>query len=244
MDTARLGRENWRTLIPQGEDVLESVSLIHDQFIALYLHHAHHQIKHFDLNGNLLGEITLPTLGSLLMLTGERQDDELFYTFNSFVVPPTVYRYDFARDVSDVFWSPSIRFDPSPYETRQVFVTSQDGTRVPLFLVHRQGLANDGSRPTLLYGYGGFNIPRGFCHQPPGLVRNGRRCWRWPTCAAAVSTAKWHQAGMFERKQNVFDDFIACAEFDCRQDHLDAQARHPRRLERRLAGGRVPDAAS
>ncbi len=215
IDTTRLGRENWRTLIPQGEDVLESVSLIHDQFIALYLHHAHHQIKRFDLNGNLLGEITLPTLGSLLMLTGERKDDELFYTFNSFVVPPTVYRYDFARDASDVFWSPSIRFDSSPYETRQVFVTRQDGTRVPLFLVHRQGLANDGNHPTLLYGYGGFNISL----MPAFAI--SRLAWLEMGGVLAVANLRgggeygeeWHQAGTFERKQNVFDDFIACAEY-------------------------------
>jgi prolyl oligopeptidase len=167
------------------------------------------------LNGNLLGEITLPTLGSLLMLTGERQDDELFYTFNSFVVPPTVYRYDFARDASDVFWSPSIRFDSSPYETRQVFVTRQDGTRVPLFLVHRQGLAHDGRHPTLLYGYGGFNISL----MPAFAI--GRLVWLEMGGVLAVANLRgggeygeeWHQAGMFERKQNVFDDFIACAEY-------------------------------
>lgn len=215
IDSANPSRENWRTFIPQSVDVLESVSLVHDQFIALYLHDAHHKIERFDLTGHPLGEITLPTLGSLLMLTGERKDDELFYTFNSFVVPPQVYHYDFTSDTSEVFWSPALRFDPSPYETHQAFVTSQDGTRVPLFLVHRQGLVKDGSHPTLLYGYGGFNISL-----TPGFAIS-RLTWLEIGGVLAVANLRgggeygeeWHQAGMFERKQNVFDDFIACAEY-------------------------------
>jgi prolyl oligopeptidase len=195
--------------------VLESVSLVHDQFIALTLRDAHHQIKRFDLQGNFLGEIPLPAPGSILMLTGEREDDELFYTFNSFVTPATVYRHDFSRDASAVFWTPSIRFDSSPYETRQVFVASKDGARVPMFLIHRKGLTHDGGHPTLLYGYGGFNISL----TPSFAV--SRLVWLEMGGVLAVANLRgggeygeeWHQAGMLDRKQNVFDDFIACAEY-------------------------------
>ena len=215
IDTSRPARNNWRTLIQQSNDVLESVRLIHNQFIGIYLHHAYHQVKRFDLSGNRLGDIPLPTLGSLLMLTGEREDDELFFTFNSFVYPATVYRYDFQLDASQVFWSPSIRFDPSPYETQQVFVTCQDGTRVPLFLVYRKGLVQDGNNPTLLYGYGGFNISL----TPSFAV--SRLVWLEMGGVLAVANLRgggeygeeWHKAGMLDRKQNVFDDFIACAEY-------------------------------
>jgi prolyl oligopeptidase len=215
IDTTRPTRDNWKTLVPQSDDVLESVRLIHDQFIGVYLHDAHHQVKRFDLRGKLLGEIPLPTLGSLLMLTGEREDDELFFTFNSFVYPATVYRYDFQPDASQVLWSPSIHFDPSLYETRQVFVTSKDGTRVPMFLIHRKGLVRDGNNPTLLSGYGGFNIPL----MPNFAV--SRLVWLEMDGVLAVANLRgggeygeeWHQAGMLDRKQNVFDDFIACAEY-------------------------------
>ncbi|MBN1877858.1 MAG: S9 family peptidase, partial [Anaerolineae bacterium] len=158
IDVANPARENRRTVIPETEDALESVTLVHDEFVASYLHDAHHQLKCFALDGTFLGEIALPTLGSLLSLHGHREDDELFYSFNSFLYPPTVYRYDFRQGESEKLTAPEIDFDASTYETEQVFVTSKDGTRIPMFLVHRRDWEQDGQNPTLLYGYGGFNI--------------------------------------------------------------------------------------
>jgi prolyl oligopeptidase len=215
IDTTRPARANWQTLIPQHDDVLESIDLIHDQFIVRYQHDAYHRLQRFALNGTPLGEIALPTLGSVLSLTGQREDDELFFTFESFIHPPTIYRYDFQHDACAVFWSPSLRFDAAPYETRQVFVTSSDGTRVPMFLIHRKGLSPDGRHPTLLYGYGGFNISLTPWFAVSALV------WLEMGGVWAVANLRgggeygeeWHQAGMLQHKQNVFDDFIACAEY-------------------------------
>lgn len=221
VDVDNPDRQNWITLIPESSDRLESIKLVHDEFISVYLHDAYHQLKRFDLAGEPAGEIELPTLGSLvslngiLSLHGERQDDELFYAFHSFVFPPTVYRFDFDRGESELLFSPQIRCDFSLYETHQVFVDSKDGARVPLFLVHRRGLEKDGDNPVLLYGYGGFNISLTPMFAASRLV--------WLEMGGVLAYAnlrgggeygeEWHQAGMIHNKQNVFADFIACAEY-------------------------------
>jgi len=215
IDTASPSRENWRTLIPESDDVLESVKMVHDQFVALYLHDAYHRIRRFDLSGAPLGEIALPTLGSLLGINGRRKHDEMFFTFHSFVYPATPYRYDFQTGESQPLSAPAIDFDAQPYETRQVFVTSTDGTRVPMFLIHRRDLVKDGRNPTLLWGYGGFNISL----TPSFAV--SRLIWLELGGVLAVANLRgggeygeeWHKAGSLHNKQNVFDDFIACAEY-------------------------------
>ncbi len=204
----------WRTLIPEGDDVLESVHLVHDEFVALTLHDAHHRLSRVALDGTPLGEIELPGLGALLGLSGRREDDELFYTFSSFTYPPTVYRYDFERGASEVSWAAEVDFDPERYVTEQIFVTSKDGTRVPMFIVHRRGWRRDGQNPTLLYGYGGFNIA-----VKPSFAAS-RIVWLEMGGVLAVANLRgggeygetWHLAGTVHAKQNVFDDFIACAE--------------------------------
>lgn len=219
VDVARPERDQWVTLLPESADVLEAVKLVNDQFVALYLHDAYHQIRLFALDGAPLGEIALPTLGSAStvygpMINGSRADDELFYAFHSFAHPLTIFRYDFAARASQAIFTPPINFDFSPYETRQGFVTSKDGTRLPVFLVHRKGMAHDGNNPTLLYGYGGFNIPI----TPAFAI--GRLVWLELGGVYAVANLRgggeygeaWHQAGSLLNKQNVFDDFIACAE--------------------------------
>jgi prolyl oligopeptidase len=215
IDTAQAARTHWQPLIPQHDDVLENVDLIHDQFIVRYQHDAHHRLQRFALDGTPLGEIPLPMLGAVLSLTGQREDDELFFTFESFVHPPTVYRYDFLRDTSAVSWSPTVRFDATRYETRQVFATSRDGTHVPMFLVHRTGLVPDGHNPTMLYGYGGFSISLTpwFAVSPLVWLEMGG-VWAMANLRGGGEYGEeWHQAGMLQHKQNVFDDFIACAEY-------------------------------
>ena len=214
-------RDGWRTLVPQAEDVLESLAMVHDEFVALYLHDAHHRLARFDLAGSPLGEIQLPTLGSIpsngsfLNLTGRREDDELFYGFWSFLYPVTIYRYDFEAEASEQVFSPPLDFAAGPYVTRQVFVTSGDGTQVPMFLTHRRDLALDGQNPTLLVGYGGFNISLVPSFAVSRLI--------WLERGGVLASANlrgggeygesWHQAGMLHNKQNVFDDAIACAEY-------------------------------
>jgi prolyl oligopeptidase len=214
IDTANPGKEAWRTLVPQSDDALENAVMIHNEFILLYVHNASHCLRRFTIKGNYIGEITLPGLGSLIEPpSGERSDKELFFTFQSFVKPPTVFRFDFENEMLEVIWSPSIPFDFTPYLTRQVFVTSIDGTQVPLFLVHRQDISFDGDNPTILYGYGGFRIS----NLPVFSI--SRLAWFEKGGVLAFSCLRgggeygedWHRAGMLHNKQNVFDDFISCA---------------------------------
>lgn len=209
-------RDHWRTLVPQSIDTLEGASMANNEFILLYVHDASHQLKRFDISGKPIGEIGLPTLGSVMELSiGKRSDNELFFVFQSFVYPPTVFRFDFVNGENLVFWSPPIKFDFSNYETRQVFVTSKDGTQVPMFLVHRKTFQADGANSTILYGYGGFKISI----LPTFSI--GRLVWFEMGGVLASSCLRgggeygeeWHQGGMLHNKQNVFDDFIACAEW-------------------------------
>lgn len=202
-------------VIPEAEETLQGVSLINNQFVAFYLKDAHTQIKIFALDGTYLGEIPLPGLGSTSGFGGKRYDTETFYTFTSFTTPPTIYRYDFTSGTSTLFRQPQVDFDPQAYEVQQVFYTSKDGTRIPMFLVHRRGLARTGDHPTLLYGYGGFGISltpsfsvglvawleMGGVYAQPNLRGGGEY------------GEEWHQAGTKLNKQKVFDDFIAAAEW-------------------------------
>jgi prolyl oligopeptidase len=202
-------------VIPEAEETLQGVSLINNQFVAFYLKDAHTQIKTFALDGTYLGEIPLPGLGSASGFGGKRYDTETFYTFTSFTTPPTIYRYDFTSGTSTLFRQPQVDFDPQAYEVQQVFYTSKDGTRIPMFLVHRRGLTRTGDHPTLLYGYGGFGISltpsfsvglvawleMGGVYAQPNLRGGGEY------------GEEWHQAGTKLNKQKVFDDFIAAAEW-------------------------------
>ncbi len=208
-------RARWREVIPQSGDVLESVHIIHDTFVANYLHDAHSRLRLFALDGRPLADLQLPTLGSVGAISGQRKDDEMFYAFTSFLYPTTIFRYDFRTGVASVFKAPAIDFDPSGYETTQVFYTSKDGTRVPMFVTHKRGIERDGSNPTYLYGYGGFNIsltPSFSVSSVAWLEMGG--VYAVPTLRGGGEYGEeWHQAGMHERKQNVFDDFIAAAEY-------------------------------
>src|SRR5437762_11914637 len=121
------------------------------------MHDAHSRLRLFGLDGRFLKDVGLPTLGTVASISGERKDDAMFYAFTSFLYPTTIFRYDFKDGTSSVFKAPAIDFDPSAYETKQVFYASKDGTRVPMFLTHKKGVKLDGSNPTYLYGYGGVN---------------------------------------------------------------------------------------
>jgi len=215
IDTRHPERARWREIIPQGPDVLDGVQIIHDTFVANSMHDASSRLRLFARDGRFVKDLPLPTLGSIGGISGERKDDEMFYAFTSFLYPTTIFRYDFKSGVTSVFKAPAIDFDPSGYETKQVFYTSKDGTRVPMFITHKKGLHLDGSNPTYLYGYGGFNISLTPSFSVSMLV------WLRMGGVYAVPNLRgggeygeeWHQAGMHEKKQNVFDDFIAAAEY-------------------------------
>jgi prolyl oligopeptidase len=215
IDTRHPERARWRELIPQGQDVLEGIQIIHDTFVANYMHDAASRLRLYALDGRMLKDLELPTLGSVGSITGERKDDEMFYAFTSFLYPTTIFRYDFRSGTTSVFKAPTIDFDPSGYETKQVFYTSKDGTRVPMFITYKKGLALDGSNPTLLYGYGGFNISLTPSFSVANLVwLEMGGVYAQPNLRGGGEYGEeWHQAGMLDRKQNVFDDFIAAAEY-------------------------------
>ena len=215
VDTRHAERARWREIIPQAADVLEEAHIIHDVFVTSAMHDASSRLRLYGLDGRPLSELVLPALGTVGSITGERPDAEMFYAFTSFLYPTTIFRYDFKTGTSSVFKAPQIDFDPSGYETQQVFYTSKDGTRVPMFITHRKGLKLDGANPTYLYGYGGFNISLTPSFSVATLV------WLEMGGVYAVPNLRgggeygeeWHQAGMLDRKQNVFDDFIAAAEY-------------------------------
>ncbi|HEY4415453.1 MAG TPA: prolyl oligopeptidase family serine peptidase [Verrucomicrobiae bacterium] len=206
---------NWQELIPQSEDALQGVNVLNNQFVASYLKDAHTFVKVFDLDGHFAHAVALPGLGTAGGFGGKRADTESFYSYTSFTTPGTIYRYNFADQTSSVFRAPKVDFDPGRYETKQIFYTSKDGTRVPMFLVCKRGLKLDGQNPTLLYGYGGFDISL----TPSFSV--SRIAWLEMGGVYALANIRgggeygeeWHQAGTKAHKQNVFDDFIAAAEW-------------------------------
>ncbi len=215
IDVNNPARSNWSTILPQTDDVIDYVAFINNHFVVACLHDVHHELKIYNLDGSFIREIPLPTLGVIYGLSGRQKDTEMFFSFNSFLFPSASYRYDFITDRLMVFQKPEIDFDPSGYETHQVFYHSRDGTRIPMFITHRKGLCLDGNNPTLLYGYGGFNISCKPFFSVPVLI------WLEQGGVYAVANLRgggeygesWHQAGMLGKKQNVFDDFIAAAEW-------------------------------
>jgi prolyl oligopeptidase len=214
-----LGKEGnekgWREVIPQASETLESVGILNNQVVADYLKDARSSIKIFALDGALVREVELPGIGSAGGFGGKRYDTETFYTFTSFTTPNTIYRYDMVSGKSTLFRKPEVEFNPDEYETKQVFYPSKDGTQVPMFITHKKGLKLDGNNPTYLYGYGGFNV---------SLTPNfsiSRLVWMEMGGVYAIANLRgggeygedWHQAGTKLQKQNVFDDFMAAAEW-------------------------------
>ena len=215
IDLENPDKENWQEIIPEATETLESVGILNQQFLADYLKDARSQIKIFNLDGTFVREVELPGIGSAGGFGGKRADTETFYTFSSFTTPATIYRYNMVTGESQLFRQPQIDFDPQEYETKQVFYPSKDGTKVPMFITHKKGLQLDGNNPTYLYGYGGFNISLSPSFSVSNLI------WLKMGGIYAVANLRgggeygeaWHQAGMKDNKQNVFDDFIAAAEW-------------------------------
>jgi len=215
IDTRKPTPKNWQEIIPQAVETLESVSVLNNQFVADYLQDAHSQIKIFDLKGNFIREVELPGIGAASGFSGKRYDTETFYSFTSFTTPGTIYRYDMKTGKSELFRQPEVDFNADEYETKQVFYASKDGTKVPMFITHKKGIKLDGNNPTYLYGYGGFNISLTPSFSVSLLI------WLEMGGVYAVPNLRgggeygeeWHQAGMKLQKQNVFDDFIAAAEW-------------------------------
>jgi prolyl oligopeptidase len=215
IDLNQPAREHWKTVIPESTNKLSDISIIDNTFIVNYLADAQSKVELRHLDGTLIEQLILPAIGTAVGFTGRREDTETFYQFTNFTTPGTTYRLDIKTRRSTLYRQPKLLFDPSLYETKQVFTTSKDGTRVPMFITHKKGLALDGAAPTLLYAYGGFNISLMPEFSPANVM--------WMEMGGIYAQASlrgggeygeaWHDAGTRIRKQNVFDDFIALAEW-------------------------------
>lgn len=205
----------WREVVPQAAETIDGVGFVNNQFIISYLKDAYTQIRVFDTNGKLARNVELPGIGAAGGFGGKRTDTETFYTFNSFTTPPTIYRYDMKTGKSEIFRKSDVKFNSNDYEVKQVFYNSKDGTRVPMFITHKKGLKLDGNNPTLLYGYGGFSVSMTPNFSVSRLVwlENGG-VYAMPNIRGGAEYGEeWHIAGTKLKKQNVFDDFIAAAEY-------------------------------
>jgi len=221
IDIQKPQRANWIEIIPQRSEVMESVNLMADLLVAEYLKDAITLVRLYDLQGKSIREVSFPGIGTATGFNGKRTDTETFYTFESFDSPPANYRYDLLTGKSELLRQAKVDIKLDDYDVSQVFYTSKDGTRIPMFLAHKKGIKLDGSNPTLLYGYGGFNI--------------SMRPWfsitrlQWLEMGGVFAMAnlrgggeygeEWHQAGTKSNKQNVFDDFIAAAEYLIREGY-------------------------
>ncbi len=207
--------EHWKTIIPEQLNVMDSVFLIKDMFVVRWKKDAHHVLTLYSKEGKMIKEIDLTSLGTVGFSSTKQDADEFFYSFTSFLYPASIYRYNFKRGESELIRETEIDFDASKYVTKQVFYPSKDGTKIPMFITHKNDIELDGKNPTLLYGYGGFDISlmpsfsisRTFWMEQGGVfalanLRGGSEYGR-----------SWHEAGMLEKKQNVFDDFHAAAEY-------------------------------
>ncbi len=210
---------NWKTIVPEGKNSIESASLIAGQVAVNALVDVASDVRFYALDGTPRRTVTTPGLGAVGGPIGRFDRSEVFYSFTSPLYPVTVFRFDAASGKSTPFDPPTLTFDPSLYETERVFLSSKDGTRVPMFITHKKGLKKDGTNPTVLYGYGGFNIatlPTFRADVPAWLERGG--VWATANMRGGSEYGEtWHKAGMFEKKQNVFDDFIAAAEYLVRE---------------------------
>jgi prolyl oligopeptidase len=201
-------------VVAQSDDLLESAALFGDLLVLYYLHDARAVVRRRGLDGTAFGDVALPGLGTASGFGGKRRATETFYAFTSYVTPTSIYRLDPAAGTSSLVFTPTVGFDPAEYASEQVFYTSRDGTRVPMIITSKKGLPRDGSAPTVLYGYGGFGISLTPAFSPALIVwleRGG--IWAVPNLRGGGEYGEaWHLAGTKERKQNVFDDFIAAAE--------------------------------
>ena len=215
IDLKKPARENWKQVIAESDNAMDSVGIVGNMFVCSYLKDAKTQVRLHAMDGTFVREVEFPGIGTAAGFDGRRKDTETFYSFSGFAVPTTIYKYNMITGESQLYRKSQVKFNPDDYETSQIFYASKDGTKVPMFITHKKGLQLDGNNPTLLYGYGGFNISI----TPTFSV--SRITWMEMGGVFAVANIRgggeygerWHKAGTKQSKQNVFDDFIAAAEW-------------------------------
>ncbi len=215
VDIAHPEKANWKTIVPEGDVPIQGMSLVGGDICVAYSKNASTLLKLFDADGKLVRDVSLPTIGSASQLSGQWNSNETFYSFNSFFVPPTIYRYDVKDGAQTVWARRNVPVDPSKFTMQQVWYKSKDGTKIPMFIAHLKGLKLDGNNPTYLTAYGGFNVNLEPSYSGSAVA------WMEQGGVYAVPNLRgggefgdaWHHAGMLEKKQNVFDDFYAAAEW-------------------------------
>jgi prolyl oligopeptidase len=205
----------WKTVIPEGKDVIDSDSIVGGRLFVSRLHDVKTETTIYSLDGKQTGTLTYPAIGSGSVLYGRPTDNEGFYTFESFITPPSIYRYNTKTGQTETFFTPKVPFDSAQYEVHQVFYTSKDGTRVPMFIAGKKGLPRDGKTRLIMTGYGGFDLPMlsGWNPEYAWWMEQGGY-FALPNLRGGNEYGEpWHKAAMFQNKQNVFDDFFAAAEY-------------------------------
>jgi prolyl oligopeptidase len=207
--------DNWQGLIPEANDPLQGISCVNRRLVLTYFHNAYSIVKLYSLTGAFEREIALPTLGDIASITGKWNEPEMFLSFSSFVYAPTIFRYHFDTDKLEIYDVAAVKINSEKYETHQVWYPSKDGTKISMFIVHKKGLKLDGSNPTLLYGYGGFSVNMTpYFSSSNSIWFDHGGVYAMPNLRGGNEYGeRWHEAGMLAKKQNVFDDFIAAAEW-------------------------------
>ena len=215
IDTRRPDPVHWKTLVAESAETLQNADIIHNRFVLSYLKDALSVLRVHTLNGKLEREIPLPGPGTVADVAGKRKGNEAFFVYNSYIQAPAIYRYDFRKGDVTTFRAPKLAFNPDDFVSEQHFYQSKDGTRVPIILSYKKGLKKDGQNPTILYGYGGFNIaitPKFSAANIAWMEMGG--IWAVANLRGGSEYGEaWHKAGMFDKKQNVFDDFIGAGEW-------------------------------
>ena len=223
VDPKNPAKENWKDLIPEQKELLENVTMAGGKMVAFYLKDVTHHVYQYTRDGKMEHEIQLPGLGVVSGFSGEKNDKDVYYSFESFAVASDIYKYDITTGSSTLYKKSEVKFNSDDYETKQIFYTSKDGTKVPMFLTYKKGMKLDGTNPTLLYGYGGFSIPvkPSFNPRRMALLENGFIYAVANIRGGLEYGEQWHKGGQLLNKQNVFDDFIAAAEYLITEKYTD-----------------------
>jgi prolyl oligopeptidase len=224
IDPMKPQMKNWEIVIPESEDLLENVSLCNGKIVATFLHDVTNKLCVYDLDGKMEKEIPVPPLG-VAGFSGDKKDSIAFYSFTNYTTPTTIYKYSIGSNTSKVFFKPKVDFNSDAYESKQVFYPSKDGTKIPMILTYKKGINLDGNNPCFLYGYGGFDISNTpyFVTNSVAFLENGGIYAVANIRGGGEYGEAWHKAGIICNKQNVFDDFIAAAEYLIKEKYTSSQ---------------------
>lgn len=214
IDPSKPQQENWKKVIPESTDLLEGVSLCNGKIVATFLHDVTNKLCVYDMDGKMEKEVSVPPLG-IAGFSGSMKDSIAFYSFTNYTTPSTIYKYNLNTNTSEVFFKPKVDFNSDNYESKQVFYPSKDGTKIPMIITYKKGITLDGNNPCFLYGYGGFDISikPGFITNSVPFLENGGVYAVANMRGGGEYGEDWHKCGTLLQKQNVFDDFIAGAEY-------------------------------